>query len=181
MSINSESQAHRAQPVDFALKVLAELFGHYMTPDQSYGLWEEQLRTAMWYADDALFCLRELLANPPENLAERLRQAAKGTLVLGNHPGMEGQDHTDDQVLHWIARVTDQLEERFQQNLLRQTPKTIDETDIQFADTAQEAIDNLLAQVPFWATDITSEADSASDEWGEGAWSVHLRYTLPYP
>jgi len=181
VSINEESKAHRARPVDFALKLLAELFGHYSTEEQSYDLWEEQINTAMWYADDALFCLKELLANPPDNLSERLNDIPGGSLVFANHPEKRGGLSNDEQLILWIREVTDRLEERFRNKILQQPPKNIEETSIQFANSAIEAIEITRDEIPFWATDIGCNAESAKDGWGEGAWHVRLRYTLPYP
>lgn len=180
MSINDDSREHRSQPVDFALKIVAQLFGHYLTPDDSMSLWDEQMTNAMWYADDALFCLNALSASPPDGLGARIHDATNGTFVLGNYVEPKPDGFDDRDYLAWLRDILPQLQARFDAALARQTPEKLEDEALEWTDTPDDVVQGLLADVPFWATDVTSRVEDASDEYGEGAQRFVVEYTLPY-
>ena len=175
MSINDDSRAHRAQPIDFALKVIHQVFGHYMTPDDSMGVWELQLKNGMWYADDILFAFRHVLAQGAAGLTERARDITSNTFSLSTHrPGTPG----GDEELHaWLAEMTDLFQARFDARLGREE---VSDEELVFADDQAAALAEVLAEVPFWAAEVEGRAEDASAEYGQGAWQVRVSYILPY-
>ena len=180
MSVNEDSKAHRSAPIEFALEVINYLYGHYFTPEDSLAGWDSQLENGMWWADDALYCLQALLDNPPDALGERIRQATENRLVMSNY-GMSGPgDPTDQEYLEWVRDRATELDQRFGDALASFEPETIDEEDVQWASSPEEAKAALLDDVPFWATNVSATVEDASGEWGDGAWTVRLIYTLTY-
>jgi len=178
-SVNEESALHRGAPVEFALRAIAQLFGHCLTPRDSLSLWAEQVRTGTWWADDALYCLRQLLAHPPGQLGERIREATGGTFVLSSWRPPSPAGYRDEDCLAWLAEVVPRLQRLFDEGIAGRGEDAAEES-IEWAGSAEEAEREVLAGVPFWATDVRSTADDASGEWGPGAWRVRVSYRLPY-
>jgi hypothetical protein len=176
LTLNEESQQHRAAPVAFFKRVFDQLFGHHFTPDDAQRLWEGQLGTGMWYADDALFAFRHVVERGPDGLGALLREATSGRFSLVNHrPGLT--DPTDDDYHDWLSEVVAGLETRFRE---RMKPEPEEDGSVVWADSPEAAAAEARAEVPFWARDVHTEVEDASSEYGPGAFRVRLDYVLPY-
>lgn len=99
--IDKESEQRRKDPLAFVLTLFRELWVDN-TPEEFRAAWRSKVKLAPWYAQDALYCLKAVLANPPANLVERLRD--KGGVYLF-HPG-SAAPYTVEETLHWLAQVT---------------------------------------------------------------------------
>jgi len=60
-----DSEARLAAPADFAAEALERLFLHESDKERGFARWDEAMAEGLWWADDALACLRLVLAGAP--------------------------------------------------------------------------------------------------------------------
>jgi hypothetical protein len=72
--VQRDSDARRAAPLQFALDAIEDLFRHESDKERGFIRWQRKLEQSIWWADDALHCLENVIANSPLNLGEILRE-----------------------------------------------------------------------------------------------------------
>ena len=90
------SARNRADPVAMLQKFLRGFWQDNL-PDEALTLWKRQVAGGRWYAEDVLYALRAVLAAPPHNLADLLRE--DGWVLL------DGQDPEE-----WLAATIDRMQ-----------------------------------------------------------------------
>jgi hypothetical protein len=176
LTLNEESRQHRADPDAFFDKAFEQVFGHYFTPEDALKVWEGQLGVGMWYADDVLHAFRHVLARGEAGLGDRLRAATGGRFSLSSY--RRGLSAPTDADYHaWLTEIVRELEARFDAHL---HPEAVEEESLVWADSPEAAEAEAREELPFWAQDVRATVSDASAEYGPGAWSVRLEYTLPY-
>jgi len=158
--------------------MISQYFGHYLMPEQSLKLWESQLGTGMWYADDALHCLRQLVEQGSSGLKQLVDTATNNTFALSAH--LQGGSNDDGGYLEWLTAALASFEQAFSEAVVTQPSVEVEDEEVIWADSSSEAEAQARRGVPFWATDIDVISEDFSDSHGDGAWKVITRYVLPY-
>jgi len=104
-----DSEARRADPLPFALEALDDLFG--VDPSQGLRRWRSKMEMAIWWADDAIQCIEKVLAAPPANLGQLIRDRGIRTWVKrGDSEELgDAQAHVD-----WLRDMAVQLRAAFE-------------------------------------------------------------------
>ena len=68
--VSRDSERRRAQPLQFALEALEDLFRYETDKERGLVRWQLKIDHFLWWADDAIQCLEQVLAAPPQNLGE---------------------------------------------------------------------------------------------------------------
>lgn len=92
----ARSAHNRADPIAM-LRAFLQRFWQDNTPEEALSLWRRQVASGRWWAEDALYCLREVVSAPPANLGDLLRD--DGWVLL------DGQDPAD-----WLRSTVDRLQ-----------------------------------------------------------------------
>ncbi len=92
----ARSARNRADPVAM-LRAFLQQFWQDNTPEEALTLWRRQVASGRWWAEDALYGLREVLKTPPPNLADVLRD--DGWVLL------DGRDP-----VVWLRSMVDRLQ-----------------------------------------------------------------------
>jgi hypothetical protein len=101
------SAERKADPLPFALDALEDLFGHEDDKEQGFRRFRQKLEQFVPWADDAVQCLELVLADPPEDLGRRVREAA-GVVVWVQVPG--GERPGDDAAnVEWLQSTVGRL------------------------------------------------------------------------
>jgi hypothetical protein len=74
--IQRDTERRKADPLPFALEALEDLFGNRDDVEEGFRRYQMKLDSFFWWADDAVQCLELVLANPPENLGQLMREQA---------------------------------------------------------------------------------------------------------
>ena len=77
--ILNTSEKRRADPLPFFVQFLSDIWKDN-TPAEAESLWRIKAEHYPWYADDALFCVNAVLAEPPVDLVELMQR--DGWLML---------------------------------------------------------------------------------------------------
>ena len=101
------SAERKAEPLAFAMDALEDLFGHEDDKEQGFRRFRQKLEQFVPWADDAVQCLELVLADPPEDLGRRVRDAA-GVVVWVQVPG--GERAGDDAAhVEWLRSTVARL------------------------------------------------------------------------
>jgi len=115
-----DSERRLAEPKAFAAEALERLFLHENDKERGFARWDDAMAAGIWWADDALSCLRAVLAGAPPDDHEELGawvRAHAGTIwVDGPHGPMPG-----DAAAHaaWLLETVKRLEAAFAATLER--------------------------------------------------------------
>ena len=88
---------HRSQPLAFFDRLLQEIWRD-RSAEEAAREWARLCRDARWYAEDALWCIAYVLADPPRDLVERMQE--HGWIKLDHGPR---SDTPMKQYLDWLA------------------------------------------------------------------------------
>lgn len=107
-SIKEDSKKRRENPIDFFCEFLR---GFWMdnTSEEAMFQWKEHVREFPWYADDALYCINEIIMSPPDNLIELVQQ--NGWLYLDHETYNEIIPYTFKEYINWIKQMKDEFQE----------------------------------------------------------------------
>lgn len=100
-TIEAQSQQRRADP----LACLAEFLKTFWTDNTDEEvrlLWRHRIGTAPWYARDMLYCLNEVISNPPAELEKFVRE--QGGLYLYHSDG-SATLYSDEETLAWLKQI----------------------------------------------------------------------------
>jgi len=104
-----DSEQRLADPLPFALEALEDLFGVDMS--QGFKRWRNKMGMAIWWADDAIQCIEKVLAAPPPNLGELIRDRAIHVWVQGP----DGEELGDPAAhVAWLRDTAVQLRAAFE-------------------------------------------------------------------
>jgi hypothetical protein len=94
-------ERHRRDPVAFFAEVLEAIWMQSEPKDVEF-LWQHRLRSAPWWAEDALWVFERVIADPPSNLCDLIASHAERSPVV--------DEQTGDQHEACVAWVRAQLE-----------------------------------------------------------------------
>jgi hypothetical protein len=106
-NIRAESARRRAAPLDFFAQFLSDIWKG-STPEEAGYLWRVKVEHYPWYADDALYCLNAVLADPPDNLLDIMRE--HGWLALEHEMDAQGVErpYSFGEVVDWLRNMRDE-------------------------------------------------------------------------
>lgn len=115
-----DSEARLAAPAEFAAEALERLFLHESDKERGFARWDEVMAEGLWWADDALACLRLVMAGAP--LPEgatlgRWTRVHAGTVWADTAEGPRPAD--DDAHAAWLRATVVRLESAFAAGLAR--------------------------------------------------------------
>jgi hypothetical protein len=96
--VDEDSRARRAAPLAFVCEVLELLRDSDV--EGFLKVWRTKATYYRWYADDALFCFDKVLADPPADLIERIREDAG--FVLNHVEPSKITPYSHDEVVAWL-------------------------------------------------------------------------------
>ena len=99
--IEADSQRRRADPVEFLATFLRDIWTDN-TEEEARLVWRSKAELAPWYAEDALYCLNDVIANPPANLTGIVQN--QGNLYLYHQDG-SAKPYTDIETLAWLKQT----------------------------------------------------------------------------
>ncbi|HEX3854879.1 MAG TPA: hypothetical protein VHW01_28150 [Polyangiaceae bacterium] len=103
--VDEDSRARRADPMKFVCEVIEPLRDSDV--DGFLKIWRTKATCYRWYADDAMVCLERVLANPPSDLVEQMRQ---GTGFVLNHvTPSKITAYTHDEVVEWLRGLAEKM------------------------------------------------------------------------
>lgn len=108
-------RARREQPLDFFRQFLRAIWMDN-TEEEAEEQWRQKVTFFSDYADDALFCLDWVVANPPDNLPDIL--VDDGWIALyreSDDPQAEIEDFTFDETVEWLRDMTDHFKEIYEE------------------------------------------------------------------
>lgn len=135
-SIRAESARRRAAPLDFFCVFLRDIWLDN-TPEEALRQWQNIVAHFPWYADDALYCLNAVIAQPPPNLEDILSECGWIELVHppksdDNDNGQQGQSevrpYTFDELVEWLVQLREQYQAVFN-SAITPLPDMSDDTD----------------------------------------------------
>jgi hypothetical protein len=85
-SIQRDSEQRKADPLPFALEALADLFGYVDYAEEGFQRFQRKMASFFWWADDAVQCLELVLADPPAELGQKVRDAGVVIWIEGGSP-----------------------------------------------------------------------------------------------
>lgn len=105
-----DTEARLADPLPFALDALEELFRYEDDKERGYARWHAKMEQGIWWADDAIQCLEKVMAAPPADLGDLVREHGINIWVQGPDGETIGdaQAHAD-----WVRATTRRLRESF--------------------------------------------------------------------
>lgn len=104
-AVDADSRERRAEPLKFVCEVLEPLRDSEL--ETLLKMFRIKATHYRWYADDALFCLQRVLAAPPANLRESIRQ---GTGFVLNHvTPTEITPYSQADMVAWLRDIYDKL------------------------------------------------------------------------
>lgn len=74
--VQRDTEQRKANPLPFALEALEDLFGGRDDLEEGFRRYQSKLEAFFWWADDAVQCLELVLADPPPNLGQLMREQA---------------------------------------------------------------------------------------------------------
>ena len=107
------SEQRRSQPLEFFHNFLRTFYLDN-TPDETLGLWRQQIYSTRFgsYAEDALYVLDTILADPPPDLIERLEE---GGVTLFHRPDdFTLIPYTYEETVAWLREQTEQFREAYE-------------------------------------------------------------------
>jgi len=75
--------------------------------EEALRLWEEQVRVGFWHCAQDLRCLDALLADPPEDLVELIRDG--GGYVLYHRNVTPWREYSREDYLAWLRRIREEF------------------------------------------------------------------------
>lgn len=103
--IETQSRERRADP----LACLAEFLKTFWTDNTDKEvrlLWQHRIRLAPWYAEDMLYCLDTVIANPPPELGKFVRE--RGGVYLYHNDGSATLSN-DAETLAWLRQIAQEF------------------------------------------------------------------------
>ena len=106
-SIKEDSRKRRAAPLEFFQQFLCDIWMDN-TEEEAMDQWEVKVKQGPWYAEDALYCMDAVIANPPENLVEILEN--EGWIILyHNCDQPDERPYTDEEHYEWLKQMRDEF------------------------------------------------------------------------
>src|SRR6267142_6406511 len=105
-----ESKQRRANPQACLAEFLKD-FWTDNTDEEATLMWRLRVGTAPGYAEDMLYCLDEVIANPPAQLEKFVRE--QGNLYL-YHPDGTATLYNDAETLAWLKRIAKEFRDIFE-------------------------------------------------------------------
>lgn len=103
--IDDDSRARRAEPLKFLCEVIEPLRDSDV--EGLLKIWRTKATFYRWYADDAMYCFDRVLANPPADLIDRIRE---GTGFVLNHVEFaKVTPYAHDEVVAWLKELRDKM------------------------------------------------------------------------
>ena len=120
--IRAESARRRAAPLSFFAQFLSDIWKG-STPEEADYSWRVKVEHYPWYADDALYCLNAVLADPPDDLLDIMRE--HGWLSLEHEMDAQGVErpYSFDDVVDWLRDMRDRY-----RTVYEEFPTTVNES-----------------------------------------------------
>ena len=116
--VSRDTEARKAAPLAFAFEALEDLFRYEDDKERGHVRWQRKMELAIWWADDAIQCLELVMAAPPPNLGELLREHGISIWVQGP----DGETIGDAQAhAAWVCDTTRRLRETFDAHVAART------------------------------------------------------------
>ena len=104
-TVDEDARARRADPLKFLCEVIEPLRDSDV--DGFLKIWRTKATYYRWYADDAMYCLDRVLADPPADLIERIRE---GTGFVLNHVTPSAvTPYSHAEVVAWLRDLGDKM------------------------------------------------------------------------
>jgi len=111
-NLTAASAANRADPQAMFLHFL-HVYWEDNLPSDVLLLWKRQVAAGSWYAADILYCLEEVIQNPPPHLAELMQEHGAILLNHDDKPYTIIQQY-NRQYLEWLKEMTAQLKAEYE-------------------------------------------------------------------
>lgn len=108
--ILDDSRCRRADPRECVAEFVRTFWSETTEEDVRY-LWQHQVTAAPWYAEDVLFCLDAVIADPPPELEKFLRES--GNLHLYHRDGT-AKRYSDAEALAWLKNIEREFRTTFE-------------------------------------------------------------------
>ena len=105
-SIKTTSRQRRIAPLEFFKEFLSDIWMDN-TEEEAFQQWRVKVEHYPWYADDALYCLDAVIANPPDNLVEIMQQ--HGWIMLYHESEDSVEPYAFDEYLEWLKQMRDRF------------------------------------------------------------------------
>lgn len=110
--VQRDSEARLADPLPFVIAVLEELFRYESDKERGLARWQRKMEGGIWWADDAIQCIEKVLANPPANLGDIIRNEAGVVIWV---PGETGEVIGDAKAhVDWLESTARRMRAMFE-------------------------------------------------------------------
>ncbi len=107
------SRKNRAEPLKLFITFL-EKFWRDNLEQEAIGLWKNQIHMAPWYAEDVLYALDAVIADPPANLVQLMQE--HGWIMLPHDPGASTLVRRyHQQYLAWLQATAENFKRVFEE------------------------------------------------------------------
>lgn len=107
-SIRADSAQRRSAPLEGFREFLRAIWMDN-TEEEALRQWQVKVDQFPWWADDALFSLDWVIANPPKNLVDLMQE--HGWLLLHHEPDSSGdeREYSREEYLGWLKEMTERF------------------------------------------------------------------------
>ena len=106
-SIKEDSRKRRAAPLETFIDFLRAIWMDN-TDEEALFQWKKSVDQSPLYAEDALYCIDAVIANPPENLVEIMEN--QGWIILSrNYDQPDERPYTDEEYYEWLKQMRDEF------------------------------------------------------------------------
>ena len=103
--LDDDARARRADPLKFVCEVIEPLRDSEV--EGFLKIWRTKATHYRWYADDAMYCLDRVVAEPPPDLIDRIRE---GTGFVLNHVTPDKvTPYTHAEVVAWLRDLATKM------------------------------------------------------------------------
>ena len=103
--LDDDARARRADPLKFVCEVIEPLRDSEV--EGFLKIWRTKATHYRWYADDAMYCLDRVIAEPPPDLIDRIRE---GTGFVLNHvTPAKVTPYTHAEVVAWLRDLATKM------------------------------------------------------------------------
>jgi len=101
--IKVTSKKRRRNPQEFFCDFLSGIWKDN-TDEEAMVQWKVKVEQFPWYADDAIYCMEEIISNPPKNLIELLKK--HGWIYLYHEEILPDEpEYTDEEYIQWVKNM----------------------------------------------------------------------------
>jgi hypothetical protein len=105
--MEKHSRKLRANPLKTFIDFLERIWMDN-TEEEALFQWKQIVEDSSWHADDYLYCIDAVIANPPENLVEIMED--RGWLILShNYDQPDERPYTDEEYYEWLKQMRDEF------------------------------------------------------------------------